>query len=394
MVAHGESDDECVQERDGVKILLDGLQAGNLSGTGRYTEELIKGLPSVNEHVDLHVFLPETADAEALGLDEDHVIRVNTKKVLGGSRYRDKKIVNDLKRLQPDIVHYTATIGSIAKRKKWDRSKVIVTVHDLAFMRNPEWFKRSRAVYYQKKIRGTVDNADRLIADSCSTADDLMLFLDQEQENIDVVPLGVDESFKETSEEEQARVRKKYNLPERFFLYVGTIEPRKNIEGIVSGFSNIANRVPQDLVIAGRDGWKVKPIYKAVKDSGFQDRIHFPGFIEQEDLPGVHSAADVFVWPSFWEGFGLPLLEAMACGTPIVTSDVSSIPEVVGHASATVDPYSPETIGRAMKNFALEDSLRLGYVTSGLNRVKDFPWSLCVEMTYDSYERALDGVNY
>ena len=374
-----------------MKILLDGLQAGNRSGTGRYTEELIKGLPAVNEHVDLYAFLPKDVDARALGLEEDHVIRVNTKRLLGGSRYRDKGVLADVKRLQPDIVHYTATIGSIAKRRKWDRSKVIVTVHDLAFMRNPEWFKKNRAVYYQKKITGTVANADRLIADSCSTADDLMLFLEQEQDIIDVVPLGVDESFKPAGDEEKARVRKKYNLPDRFFLYVGTIEPRKNIEGIVKGFANIANRVPQDLVIAGRDGWKVKPIYKAVKSSSFQDRIHFPGYIEQTDLPGVISAADVFVWPSFWEGFGLPLLEAMACGTAVVTSDVSSIPEVVGHAAATVDPFSPETIGRAMKNFALEESLNLGYRTSGLNRVKDFTWRLCVEMTYDVYERALDG---
>lgn len=374
-----------------MKILLDGLQAGNQSGTGRYTEELIKGLPSIHEMVDLHVALPNDADVGVLGVDDAHRIPVNTQKLLGGSKYRDKGILKDLKRLQPDIVHYPATIGSMAKRKKWDRSKVIVTVHDLAFMRNPEWFKKSRAVYYQKKIRGTVASADRVIVDSCATADDVMLFLEYPEEQIDVVPLGVDDSFREASEEAQASAREKYHLPESFFLFVGTIEPRKNIGAIVEAYENIANRVPQDLVIAGRDGWKVKPIYKTIKKSAFRDRIHLSGFIEQDDLPAVLSAADVFVWPSLWEGFGLPLLEAMACGTPVVTSDVSSIPEVVGHAAATVDPFVPEMIGRAMKNFGTTESLRLGYRNSGLNRVEDFPWSNCVEMTYAVYERALDG---
>ncbi|MFP6581920.1 MAG: glycosyltransferase family 1 protein [Candidatus Hydrogenedentota bacterium] len=373
-----------------MKILLDALQAGNRSGTGRYTEELLKGLPSVDERLELFPFVPSNLDRSILSVDAEKSILVDTDRLLGGSRYRDKLVLKDIKRIAPDIVHYTATIGSQAKRRKWDTSKVVVTVHDLAFLRNPEWFKKDRAVYYKKKIKKTVEYADRIIADSCATADDLMLFLEVSEDIIDVVPLGVDEQYKPVEESDERRVREKYNLPDEFFLYVGTIEPRKNIEGIVEAFSSIASKVPHDLVIAGRDGWKVKPIRKAIKKSAVSDRIHLPGFIGQEDLPALLSCAHAFVWPSLWEGFGLPPLEAMACGTPVLTSDMSSLPEVVGRAAISVDPFDIDLIARGMLTLATDESVCKGLRNSGFNRASKFPWDLCVKMTYDVYERALN----
>lgn len=373
-----------------MKILLDALQAGNRSGTGRYTEELLKGLPSVNERVELFPFVPSDLDQSLLSLDVEKSILVDTDRLLGGSRYRDKLVLKDIKRIAPDIVHYTATIGSQAKRRKWDTSKVVVTVHDLAFLRNPEWFKKDRAVYYKKKIKKTVEYADRIIADSCATADDLMLLLKVSEDIIDVVPLGVDKQYAPADQSEQDRVREKYSLPDEFFLYVGTIEPRKNIEGIVEAFTSIAHRVPHDLVIAGRDGWKVKPIHKAIKKSAASDRIHLAGFIEQEDLAAVLSCAHAFVWPSLWEGFGLPPLEAMACGTPVLTSDVSSLPEVVARAAISVDPFDIDLIARSMLTLVTDETVYKGLRNSGFNRAAKFPWDLCVKMTYDVYERALN----
>ena len=142
--------------------------------------------------------------------------------------------------------------------------------------------------------------ADRIIADSCATADDLMLFMEVPQEKIDVVPLGVGEEYTPATESEQARVRAKYNLPDRFYLFLGTLEPRKNIPCIVEAFSIVAPSVPLELVIAGREGWKVKPIHKAINKSQWKDRIHLPGFIAQEDVPALMSTAEIFVWPSLW----------------------------------------------------------------------------------------------
>ena len=128
--------------------MLDALQAGNQSGTGRYTEELLKGIPLFDDSIAVRPFLPVGVDINALGCTEESVIRVDTSGFMAGTRYRDKKILKDLKLFQPDIVHYTATIGSQSKQKKWDTSKVVRTVHDLGFLRNPKWVKKDRAVYY------------------------------------------------------------------------------------------------------------------------------------------------------------------------------------------------------------------------------------------------------
>ena len=375
-----------------MKVLLDGLQAGNQSGTGRYVEELCRGLAqSEQTPLELLPFLPNSIDASSLGYAEDAVVRVNTDKVLGATRYRDKHIFRDIKKFDPHIVHYTATFGSQAKKRKWDRSKVVLTVHDLIFLRNAEWFKKSRAKLYQKLIKKSVAYADRIIADSCATADDLMLFMDVPQEKIDVVPLGVGKEFCLVEEDEQSRVREKYNLPERFYLYLGTLEPRKNIPRIVEAFSKIAPSVELDLVIAGREGWKVKPIHKAIKNSQWKERIHLPGFIDQEDVPALMNAAEVFVWPSLWEGFGLPPLESMACGTPVLTSSTSSIPEVVEHSALTLDPFDSEVIAKGMVMLVEDEARYKSMQNSGFNRVKRYPWSQTVEMTLDVYRRTLRG---
>jgi glycosyltransferase involved in cell wall biosynthesis len=374
-----------------LKVLLDALQAGNQSGTGRYTEELLKGLPLASDRVEVRPFVPANVDLAPLGCSADTAILINTDKLLSGSRYRDKGILMDIKAYEPDIVHYTATIGSQAKRRRWDKSKVILTVHDVAFMRHPEWFKKSRAMYYKKKIRKSLDYADQIIADSCATADDLMHYFSISQDKIDVVPLGVDECYTQADEDSVSRVLSKYKLPERFYLYVGTIEPRKNIARIVEAFTQIADESDLDLVIAGRDGWKVKPIYKAIEKSSARDRIHLPGFIDQDDLPAVYSSAEVFVWPSLWEGFGLPPLESMACGTPVITSTTSSLPEVVGHAAAKVDPENTEQLATWMKRMIDETRDYKGFWNMGLNQARRFPWRITAEMTLDVYKRALDA---
>lgn len=371
--------------------MLDALQAGNQSGTGRYTAELLKGVPLFDDSVEVRPFLPAGVDVESLGCTEDSVIRVDTTGFMAGTRYRDKKIQKDLKVFLPDIVHYTATIGSQSKQKKWDNSKVILTVHDLGFLRNPKWFRRDRAVYYKKMIKKSVAYADRIIADSCATADDLMVFMDVSQDIIDVVPLGVDEHYSPAEDTAQTDLRQKYKLPEKFFLYIGTLEPRKNIDRIVEAFSAIASETPLDLVIAGRDGWKVKPIYKAIQNSPVRGRIHLPGFVAQKDLVTMYSAADILVWPSLWEGFGFPPLESMACGTPVVTSNLSSMPEVVDQAAILVDPFDIDSIASGMKRLATDVTLYKGIQHKGLNRASKFPWRITADMTLDVYKRALNG---
>ncbi len=372
-----------------VRVLIDGLQAGNLSGTGRYITELVRWLPALGEDIELKVVWPAHVLHPAIG-PEMRVTIVPTNVQTPLSRiYKEAGTIRSVLGSGADVVHYPANFSP--SFIKTTRAKVVLTVHDLSFMREPGWYRWNRAVYYRFAARRSVAIADRIIADSYATATDLSTFLKVPQERIDVVPLGVGEPFKPTTADQQATVRELYSLPEQFFLYVGTIEPRKNIVRLIEAWSKIAAGLPYDLVIAGREGWKCGPVKDATKISPHAGRIHFPGFIRPEDLPALLGAARVFVWPSLWEGFGLPPLEAMACGTPVVSSNKSSIPEALGDAALLVDPLNVEQLAAAMRDAAADDNLRKRLIGAGMARAGTFSWRRTAQLTAAAYRRAVEG---
>jgi len=296
-----------------------------------------------------------------------------------------------IRQTRPDIIHYPASFARATGRGGLRTAKVVVTVHDLSFLHHPEWFKRGRAAYYRAAIQPTVTLADLLLADSEATAQDLMSLLGVPNEKIVVTPLGVDEEFAPSPAEHIARVRRTYTLPDRFFLYLGTIEPRKNLPRVIEAFESIADACDLDLVIAGREGWRAESTRLAYQRARARSRIRFPGFIPSEDMPAVLSAATVFVWPSLFEGFGLPPLEAMACGTPVITSSTSSLPEVVGDAAIQVVPEEVSQIAHAMQRLASDETERARLRTASLERARRFTWRRTAECTAKAYQRVLGG---
>ena len=358
-----------------MKIVFDALQAGNRSGTGRYTEELAKRLPGLASDVDVIV---ESQGVKIPGYP--------TK----SSRHGVRRVVYEqfgLSRLAREMgaagVHYPANIGTAFRR-----SPSVVTVHDLSFFRDPSWFVVSRAIYYRAAVGRGALNATRLIADSQATADDIMKYLGVHALKIDVIPLGVDPQFRPASADCSQAVRAKYGLPARFFLYLGTLEPRKNLPRLIEAWSRIAKEADIDLVIAGRNGWKFAPIHLAIRKSPASTRIHCPGFVAPDDLPGLLSAATAFVWPSLCEGFGLPVLEAMACGTPVLSSNTSSIPEVTGDAALLVDPMDVDAIARGMLRLVRDEKLHDRLRAAGPEQARPFTWERTASMTLDTYRRA------
>ena len=228
-----------------------------------------------------------------------------------------------------------------------------------------------------------------MLADSEATAEDLKRFLGVPEEKVFVTLLGVSAEFAPAEPDAVAALRLKLRLPEHFFLYVGTIEPRKNLPRVIRAWDRTVEQHGWDLVIAGRDGWKTKNTQSAIQRAHNGARIHRIGFVDTEDLPALYSAADAFVWPSLWEGFGLPVLEAMACGTPVITSNTSSLPEVAGRAALLVDPENEELLGENMVRLAGDAKQRAALHNMGLNRARELSWERTAEATLAAYDRAL-----
>lgn len=366
-----------------MKVLINALQAGNLSGTGRYVTELVRALAASPEAPELSVVWPEAQPAPDLG-PRATILRRNAGAL--GRLWADHWSVLELStRKGAEVVHYPANFGPISAVRN-----LVVTVHDLSFVRHPEWFRLNRALYYRFLLKRTAGLAKRFIADSEATAADLEHYLKLSGEEIDVVPLGVDPAFQPASSEAQRAVRTKYRLPEQFLLYVGTMEPRKNLPNVIGSWSGLpANEAPP-LVIAGRAGWKTEPVRQAAERSPRCGDIHFPGFVPQEDLPALYSAAWAFVWPSLFEGFGLPPLEAMACGTPVIASNVSSLPEAAGDAALLVNPDDQEAIAEAMRRISGDTALRAALRERGLARAAEFTWGRTAALTLDCYRKARD----
>ncbi len=368
---------------NGMRVLLNALQAGNRSGTGRYVAELARRLPGRAKDVELRVLWPRHVPLPPASLP-DFFEQVEAGNPLARV-YVDQILVHShARRFGADLVHYPANIGPL-----FPPGRTVLTIHDLTYFHHPEWFRRNRAAYYRFATRWSARHANAIIVDSQATADDCRAFLGLGEENMAIVPLGVGDEFRPVSSEQQATARTWYRLPDQFILYAGTMEPRKNLVRLIAAWDRIADACPYDLVLAGRDGWKTGPIRAAAAASLHPRRIHFPGFIANDDLPALYSAARVLAWPSLFEGFGLPPLEAMACGTPVVVSNRSSLPEVVADAGLLVDPDDVEALSAALFDAATDESLRNRLILSGQARAQGFTWNRTAEMTLQIYREQM-----
>jgi glycosyltransferase involved in cell wall biosynthesis len=281
-----------------------------------------------------------------------------------------------------DLLHNAAFVGPLASSCPY-----VTTVHDLSFLYYPDSFRRLRRGYLRAFARMSVRRARRVIAVSESTKQDLVKVYGISPAKIDVVHNGVDASFQPLPASEVAAFRQQEGLPDRFVLFVGTLEPRKNVVRLVEAYAKLAERPP--LVLVGGKGWFYNEIFGRVEALGLTGEVQFPGFVPAKDLPLWYNAADLFVYPSIYEGFGLPVLEAMACGTAVITSTASSLPEVVGEAGKLVDPTDTDGLATAMEQVLGDEELREQMQTAGLVQAGGFSWEKAARQTVDSYRQAL-----
>lgn len=268
----------------------------------------------------------------------------------------------------------------------------IISFHDLSFEYFPEFFSVQKRFWHSFIApRQRAKEAEKIIAVSQSTKNDLMDLYGLEEQKIKVIYSGVGEEFKKISPFDSAQgkisvIKRKYNLPEKFILYFGTIEPRKNLAGLIGAYENFRQKNPSfnhALVLAGSPGWLCQKIFSAAKNSPFKKDIIFTGFVESSDKIYFYNLASLFVFPSFFEGFGFPPLEAMACGVPTITSNSSCFPEIVGGAALMVDPYNLGELAWAMAEVLKDEGLKNSLISKGLAQAKKFSWEKCARETLD-----------
>jgi glycosyltransferase involved in cell wall biosynthesis len=269
------------------------------------------------------------------------------------------------------------------------RSRTVFTIHDLIFRFFPEYHLPLNRWFLSLMLPRFIQRADAIIAVSESTRRDVLRLMRVPPDKIDVIYEGVNPAFRPLDDAQLASVRAKYHLPARFVLYLGTIEPRKNLVTLLEAQRALIQRdsTAPPLVVAGRKGWLYKPVFDRVRELGLQDYVLFTDYVHSADAPALFNAAEVFVFPSLYEGFGLPPLEAMACGTPLVCSNASSLPEVVGDGGILFAPRDVGGLAGAMERVLCDEQLRAELSAKGLKQASRFSWERAARQTLSVYRR-------
>jgi len=271
----------------------------------------------------------------------------------------------------------------------------MVTVHDLAFLFHPEAAMPSLHRYLNVVVPRSVNQADHILADSQNTADDLNSEWNIAQERITVVQGAVDHHrYRPIHDPEQFNaVRKRYSIGERpFILGLSKLEPRKNFERLIRAFhmAREENNIPHRLVIGGGKGWLYESIFATIQELGLEEHVLLPGFVAEEDLPTLYNMAELFAYPSLYEGFGLPIIEALACGTPVLTGDNSCLPEAGGPGAIYVNAQSIEEIADGLVRLTTDSALRASLSRAGLEHAAQFTWQRSAQQLLQAYQQVLD----
>ena len=355
------------------------------TGVGRYTSNLSRSILKTDSKNDYYLYTPgrvgnaDVAEIEGSDLEKPAVfIQNNTLRIL----WEQMVLPMYSRKDRLDLFHYTDHALSLLFRK----CPIIITVHDIAYLRLPNLLNTSRKVYKKNILQISIKKAEVIIVDSYATKKDIVEYFGIREGKIRVIHLGVEGRFRPINNVESFRL--KNNLPSKMILNVGTLEPRKNVVSLIKAFNELRKKGFKDykLVIAGNKGWLYEEIFKEVIHSDLEREVLFLGVVKDKDLPVLYNCADIFVYPSLYEGFGLPPLEAMACGIPVITSNTSSLPEVIGDAGIMVDPTDINSLCESMYILLKDKELWNRMRNMGLERSKLFSWDKTAEKILKVYD--------
>jgi len=356
----------------------------HLTGNEVYVRSLLNAFAALDHDSEFIAYV--SSDSAALGIPGN----IRARKIAANPFLRlGLDLAMQVRQDRPDLLHvqYTAPIGCCVP--------TVVSVHDVSFLEHPEYFTRDRAWQLQWTVRRTVKRAAKILTGSeFSKWSILKVYGDLEEDKVVVVPNAAASEFRPIPRESATAVlRERFSIAAPFILSVGDLQPRKNQIGLIRAFARMVKAFPQfkqHLVLAGKETWFADQVHRAARDSGVADRIRFFGFVSDQDLLQLYNGCDVFIFPSFYEGFGLPALEAMACGRAVVCSHTSALPEVVDGAAILFDPYSIDEIARAIADLLLDSELRLRYERLGLQRAAHFSWQKTAQRTLEVFHDVLE----
>lgn len=372
-----------------------------LTGIGRYALELARGLPQHPGVERLRYFsmgrwlaLPQLLAAEASTVPAP---RSSLRNQLAGNRaavHAFRLLMPQLQRMrlkdQGDALYHSPNFFLPPFS-----GRTVTTVHDLSHHIYPEFHPPARIDYMRRMLPDSLKRASHVITVSESARQDLITHFAHPPERITAIPLGANPAFRPHSAAELAPVLARWGLQaQRYSLYVGTIEPRKNLDRLLDAYESLpeALRRQYPLVMAGSPGWRSEDTHARMARAASTGWLHYLRYAAQADLPALYAGARLFVYPSLYEGFGLPVLEAMASGVPVVTSNVSSLPEVVGDAALSIAPEDTDALVVALEQGLQDEAWRNQTSSAGLKRAAHFSWERCINQTVDVYRQVSSGL--
>jgi glycosyltransferase involved in cell wall biosynthesis len=353
----------------------------HLGGIGIYTKEIVKNLINIDRNTQYILIYPSFGQAHKLFgqfSSYENVVEVYSKSLVPHAIYWDNFIVPQIaKEYHIDLIFNPFLSVPIPG----DFKKIFV-MHGHEWFTMPEVFWLSERVIGKMRMRAIMKTADKIISISNTMTALCAQKTGLPDSKFRTIYHGVDESFRPITDNTILDVvKQKYNLPEKFILFIGGLYPQKNFSALVKAFSLMVNDVPHQLVVAGKARWKYKNDLKLIEEKGLETRIQLLGWVNPEEIPALYNLADCFVYPSLYEGFGLCLVEAMATGCPVVAASTGALPEIAQDAALLVDPQNHPQMQEAILKVISDTGLRHDLIQKGRLRAKDFTWEKCAEET-------------
>ncbi len=373
-----------------MKIGIDGRAAKWYRGTGigTYTYQLISSINTIDKNNDYLIFLPDDSSLKDLN-DNFHIESVMAN--FTENFWDEVKVPNLLGKQNMDLYHVPQNGVGISTNIS---CKKTITLHDIIPLRMPETVSDKYLKIFNEELPKIINSCEGIITVSEFSKNDIIKEFNFPKDNIFVTPLAAEPIYTPISKSYCKKIlNSRYQINDNFVLYIGGFSPRKNILGLIDAFSKIPykDRKKTKLVIVGRKGISFDKYYKRAKYLGIENEVIFTGFIPLEDLPLFYNASEMLVYPSFYEGFGLPPLEAMACGTPVIVSNLTSLPEICKDSAILVNPYNIDDISNAINSVLNDNLLMLSMFNKSLIRSMDFSWIDTGKKTIEAYMKMISS---